>query len=277
MPETAPLQIPEAHEQIIPDELTLDNFYERWGESCGYTKSTFRVMWDDAQSYYRSLPFHNFTHAREVLWASMELADQCAENGLDVNRKLIPPTSLFHDAEYHTDHKDRGSSTKEKLAARIFQEHAPKYGLSPGDVALGTQMITATHLDGKPITTEDKILVRADLQNIGGDYRNSFIKKTMLLREETKVIAGLQGKSFDESEFVKNSILTLSKYLRNDLSLGHFDNRWSKHAVVNLNRLIKYAAAQESIHVARYVHNLGSTAVTAIFDSSPFKQKDSEN
>jgi hypothetical protein len=241
--------------------LTLDAFWTRWGERSGFTREQLDMAWADAENQYGELPYHNFEHALETLWGTMELTDLCEQNGVEVNRKTLIGAALFHDAGYDRDAPDYGS--KEAYSAALFELFAPSYGYAAEEIAIGKQAILATKVSAKPESIEDKILVRADLKNLGEDYTSSVLRKTNLLKEESKI---LKGNDFNPMQFAADSICVVATYLGNDLSLGEFEENWTKRAALNIKRLIFEFAAEQSTSAAKYIQGLGSVAVVRLLN-----------
>jgi hypothetical protein len=246
-----------------PAYWSFEEFWERWGTNSGFTGSQLRLLWNDANDLYGdALPYHNFHHAKETLWETMRLADICEANDIAVERKVLIGAALLHDAGYQYDPQPLGFSSKEAHSAAIFEALAPAYGYTEVEISAGKQAIVGTRFGSKPVSLEDKILVRADISNIGGDYRWSFMAKSALLRLER---AKLEG-GVSRRKFAADSIKVLATYISNDLSLGEFDDAWHTHAVFNLYRFVADAASDEGLKPLRYVQELGSTAVSKVLE-----------
>lgn len=260
----------------------IEAMWEKRGPELGLDQSTFYRMARDAEHKYADLPFHNFTHAvSDVLDKAIELANMCEENGTPVNRRVLTYATVRHDTDYHKSQDQRGFTEKgEPISREMYSavnavHDAPKYGLSMEESMGAYTAIRSTQYDGpQPVSVEDKILVRADIHNVSGNFQDSFIHNTKLLREEAKIIANLNDEKFNEVHFLRTSIVVLASFINKDLLLGEFDKGWSRHAIFNLNRLIRYAAEQESTQATQYVGNLGSMAVRKVFDMSPFSKKE---
>lgn len=257
-------------EQLVA-QARLESIWQQWGEITGLSRNQFDLIAHDAQNHYGSLPYHNFGHALDVLEQAMKLADICEANDRSVNRRVLTATSLLHDTSGNVTAYD--SPYSELLAAGYLRRRAAYYGLTAAEADKAASAIETTGIYGNPQTIEERIVARADLHNIGGDYFTSFVKNTLLLREEAKQIALLKGEAFSEARFLANSIKLLSLYLKKDLSLGAFDADWSAHAATNVNRLIYYAASQEGKRAMDYVIGLNSSAVRHVFNALPLPAK----
>jgi HD superfamily phosphodiesterase len=274
-------------ESVNSDSLTMDRLWHEWGANSGLAHEELACLWQDAKQHYIDLPYHNWQHALQTLWGTMTLADK--HNGDEpVNRKVLIASALFHDAGFNHTDDQRGThmvngikqvKSKELHAAEIFANHSDKYALSENEKIGVYRAILATEHEGMrpPQSTEEKILVRADLQKIGGHFRTSFVRNTILLRKEARMMAELEDKPFSKSHFYQQSIKALAYYLTLDLSLSENDTSWSKHATLNLNRFILYAAKNEGMMAPEYVQSIGATAVERVLALSPFTASKQES
>lgn len=266
-----PTPIPGQYE--IPDDPVgaQEKFWQQWGEAAGFTEEQFGLLWRDAgQQYYSRLAHHNFDHAQRVLWDAMCLADLCERNDIAVNRKALMGAALFHDAGYHQKILQEDYRSKEFYAAMIFKAYAEgsDYGMDEHDIYVGWHAIMATESKRVPLSIEDKILVRADIMNVGGDYETSVEPVTeSLLTEEEQLADEGEDTSSLRLPFMHRSITVLASYLVHDLSLGPFDKKeWFEQALSNVLRMIRETAAEEGRSAAELVKELGSSAVTKLFD-----------
>lgn len=249
-----------------PSEFDL--FWQNYGEYTGYQKDHYELLWNTAGGEYVDLPYHNFTHITETLTAGLELVKLCEGNDCSVDKRALSLAILFHDARYH---EDSGDISKEENSANRLYELGESLGLTNDEVSSAQKIILATQIEAVPESIEEKIMLRADLNNIGQDYLGSFLYKNNLLREEAKL---LQGDNFSELKFTFNSIKIIATYLNNDLLLGDFDKEnWSEHALINLERFIKSVAAERSTSAFLLLKDLGSTALKFFGD----KFKNEEN
>ncbi|HEX5743957.1 MAG TPA: hypothetical protein VFX84_00690 [Candidatus Saccharimonadales bacterium] len=266
----SPALVPGQYEIPADPVRAQEQFWSQWGEKAGFGRQQFETLWTDAGKQYIDLAHHNFDHAQRVLWDAMCLADACEGNGIEVNRKALIGAALFHDAGYYQRAALDDTASKEAYAARILRAYATQqeYGMSTEDIVVGIQAILSTEVERVPVSIEDKILVRADLMNIGGDYKTSVTPTTERLLEEARV---LEGTSDDPAPgrlpFMHRSIRVIAGYLVHDLSLGPFDKKeWLEQAVGNLLRMIRETAAEESRSASDLVKELGSSAVTKLFN-----------
>jgi hypothetical protein len=257
-----------------PEDLSIHTYYERWGLISGLSYEQTSTVWLAAESYYDALPYHNFSHATEVLWTSMALADECAAHDVVVNRSVLLGAALFHDAGFHTSME--GHASKEAHSVALFKEEAPCLGFNDDQIERIERAILATKFGNTAHALEDKIIVRADLDNIGGDYKRLFMRKTELLRQESLLLNNEADEPFSRVIFLKNSIKILATYLSNDLSLGEFDNqRWRRRAHRNLMRLSVEFARTQGIPTINFIQSLGSVATSFLVDKHFVRKKDS--
>ena len=207
--------------------ISYGQIWDKWGDAVGMKKRDFSQLWDFATEQYNDLPFHNFNHATEALSAAMSYSDICEANDIQVSRRALSIATLLHDAGYIRDHVELGFKTHEEYAASIQETFMSENSYPKEEIIFARNILMATSLGVKPKTTEEKIMVRSDLSNIGCDYR-TFKDKTSLLRDENKI---LLGKNYSERKFIANSAAVLISFVSNDLSLGKFDtSNWTRDA-----------------------------------------------
>lgn len=250
--------------------LDVVRFWEQYGPTSGYEYTELQIMWQAAKDSYGALPYHNFRHAKEVLWASMELAAVCEANNQPLNRRILVAASLFHDSQYHLSTGEHAS--KEAHSVAYMREQARNIALTESEIAATGQAIMATKFGVTPKSREDVALVRADMQNVSGNYISSFRAKTNMLWEEALLLN--EGASPpNHVEFIRTSIHVISTYLSNDLSLGEFDDfSWLRRARLNLEQLAVEYALLQGITATRFLQNIGSTPVNMFFRLQPFKK-----
>lgn len=251
-------------EYDLPDnpEQVSGAFWSLWGEKAGFSREQFDSLWKAAEAQYTDeLPWHNFQHAQRVLWDAMCLADIYDAHNPDdkVNRRALVVAALFHDAGFHEDFMEEQFESKEAYSAFILGTLAGQHGLELEDLAIGQQAILSTQVDATPVSIEDKILGRADLMNVSGDYETSVSPATERLLREAQMLGG----EIKSLAFKRHAIRSIASYLTRDLSLGRFEDRraWAKRPVSNLWRMIVETSEEEDLPVARFVSLLGSTAV----------------
>jgi hypothetical protein len=247
---------PSLHE-ADPPVRTIETFRERWGD-CGFEEQQLSDMWSVAYSSSSNLPYHNFEHTLDTLWAAMELVDRLEADGFAVNRRVLVGAALFHDSGYHRSHgKNPKPGAKEAYSAKIFAKHASRFGYDPAEIKLGKRVIKDTGHLRKPKKPESKVLVRADLNKIGGDYETDLLENTNRLYEESKLL----GSQASFKKYVRVSVRILTRYLSRDLSLGPTDTslaEWQAHALDN----VRHLALSEGRKLPKKLQRLlGSTAL----------------
>lgn len=106
------------------------------------------------------LNYHSFQHTRDVLSASIELADR--ENITDQDLILLKTAALFHDCGYlsmYNGHEEASCA----MAAAIL----PDFEYSPENIAEVCQMIRSTKLPQEPVDKKGMVLCDADLYYLG--------------------------------------------------------------------------------------------------------------
>lgn len=264
---------------VDPSELTPDAFWELHGakfDPAIFPRQSFDTVWHFAEENSADFERHNFDHAKEVLWAVMDLTDYCEENGEEVDRVALVLAALTHDNGVGEDFAALGFDSEEEYAASLCGKVArsldPK--LPEHTIATAQQVIRDTAVDAEPIIIESKIMVNGDLQNVGEDYETSFIPVTKKLWQEYKQRKKRLGDKANDTMFIKASISVLNRYIAKDLSLGAFDRRkWHDRAKQNIERLNR--EFQSALSLARMSPaDIGSTAVKTVIDRLPLKDKD---
>jgi len=228
--DSGPLSLPEVDRPV----RTIETFRYRWGD-CGFEEQQLSDMWSVARSSSSHLPYHNFEHTLDTLWATMELVDRLEADGFEVNRRVLVGAALFHDAAYHrSPDKSSSPTAKERYSAKIFAKHAARFGYDEAETKLGKRIIKDTSHYRKPTRPESKVLVRADLYNVTDDYQIGL--NALQLHEESTVL----GKPISFKKHVRASARILSRYLSKDLSLGPDDSsfpEWEAYALHNVRSL----------------------------------------
>jgi hypothetical protein len=256
-----------AAETLTPPEYTFEAFWARYGEKSGLTQEQCDSLWLDASERYTDQPpyyYHNFEHACEVLWEAMRLADYVEENGGSVDRKVLIAASLFHDADYYQATPSKYDS-KEAFSAAIFSHQAATYGYVEDERDSVSEIIMATKLGNPPEKLEQKIMVRADIANVGADYVREFLVKSRNFFRETR---GLKP-DISRLGFAANSLKVLATYLSYDLSLGDFDREnglslFTRKALANLYRFATETAREQRQSTHEYLQSLGETVVRLV-------------
>jgi uncharacterized protein len=109
-----------------------------------------------------TLHYHQFSHTRNVVKASLDLAKK--ENITDPKELMLLKTAaLYHDSGFlhvYNNHEEEG--------CRISKEVLPGFGYSEADIDEICAMIMKTKIPQQPVTHLEKILCDADLYHLGG-------------------------------------------------------------------------------------------------------------
>lgn len=258
---------------------SFDNLVELWGHKLGFDNHDQLLAFrDKAAAEYTELRHHNFQHAIDVAWVAMELADLCENKGDPVNRKALFAASLWHDAGYHQDFMSKGFDTAEAFSVSLFKTAVSDFTdvFSERDIEVVEEAILATQVGVVPITREQRIMVRADLDNVGSDFESRFFRTTIsLIREAIKTKRKL-GQEFDIAKFSKDNIDALAMYLLNNLSLGRYDEdypAWLARAQANVEDLSVFFAKYRDIDPEEFIRSIGGGAVTKFFGKTPLGAK----
>lgn len=235
----------------------LDAFRQRWGD-CGFEESQLQYMWHVAESSASHLPYHNFDHTLDTLWAAMELVDRLEADSIAVNRRVLIGASLFHDAAYHRSPKKNAQPTaRESYSAKLFARHAPDFGYNEDEIRLGKRIIRDTSHYRKPKSAESKVLIRADIDNVSRDYDTEVLPNAHRLHEELAML----DHTISFKKHTRSSVKVLTRYVKHGLSLGPDDSsfpEWEGHTLNNLYDL----ASNEADKVPRSLLRLvGSSAI----------------
>lgn len=247
------------HESQPNGTLNASAFWEKWGEQSGFAREEFDLMWAEAKATYTTLPYHNWRHAKETLWAGMQLVDDKIAEGITVDRKVLVGALLFHDAAFDKDPTTAGYATKEEHSAAIFAQNAEKYGYSPDQTKHGAHLIEFTAGNSEIETHEEEIMLKADLENVGGKNFLRFLQKNALLFVESQQLAESTIKA---GVFAENSIKILSRYILILAKRG--ESVWLDQARANLDRLTNESAIRAGVQLSDYIRGLGSSAVNQL-------------
>lgn len=239
----------------IKEVRTPEAFRQRWGDI-----EYLDEMWTTSKELSSDLEYHDFEHTLDVLWSTMELVDQLEKDGYTLNRRVLVGAALFHDVRYGKPSKSAKPSWRERRSAKIFKKYAPEFGFSEDETELGYTAIRDTFYSRRPRTDESKVLIRADINNIAGDYASDLVRNTQLLHKEEKHT----NKDISYRKFVRNSVRILTKYLDKDLSLGENDSTykaWHAQGVRNVYRLAESVKGKGFAPPRKLVKMLGSLAI----------------
>lgn len=205
-----------------------------------------------AQYFYMGserMPYHNDEHMFFVHDKVVEYGEYCKENGQEVDMFALRLAAILHDANYHEDLSYASSKFISRGFIKEPFESKEAYSAWSGDILLESygvsletrkkvkSYILATDFQNDPETLEEKILVRADLDNIAGP-RSTFLENTLKLVREAELMSGPKN-PFERISFSYN---VLQEYLSKDLCFGDFDRdfyykTFKKPALANTARI----------------------------------------
>lgn len=212
------------------------------------------------------MPFHNIDHALHTDHKTAEYLDYVTENCLRIDGFAVRFAALMHDANYHHNMREvnaffrRPTATEDPFpskesyaswqAMRLAQED---YGIHTRQAKRIGRTIMGTHVDVQPVSLGQKILVRADLDNISGPQQ-PFLVNTLRLVREAEMLDGPKN-PLERVAFLHS---ILSSYVGKDLCLGDFDRDvyntlFRDPAAVNIARLASH-------NVRSSFHALGGVA-----------------
>jgi hypothetical protein len=237
---------------------SLDGMWSRWNETIGLDSETFALLWHDSEQDYIDLPFHNFSHAVDVTWRTLEIVDDLKKHGIEVYTRSLVVSGFKHDSGYHKNHQVLGFDSKEELSRKLFIDSAPKYGLTGKEIRIGAQAIMATKVGTVPKTVEDKALRLADMDNVGDRYE-SFFHRTKLFHQE---LERLTGTVIPFRTVARASVEKLSDYFSDEVNFGYDvvkngRSAFEIRAISNIVRLVKDIAIEEEESPLTVAHSLG--------------------
>lgn len=276
----------DAHEKgeaIVQPPRDFDAFVSNWGEVAGFDNlEQFRRLWSVAEQSYSnpSLPYHKFEHALDVLWKSMELVDLWEANILNhtdqqeiPKRKALIIASLFHDSGFGEDYQAKNNETPEAYSADLLTAAAQAENISEEDIYVARQLVLATTpgyiiKNNDPLKINKKLLIRADIDNIGGDYSNDFTSANTALLKEAVILAQRNGEFVDKTIFAANALKILSSYIDQKPILSPLWDTMYSDWYTNARRNIKkYAREQAAFNEQDYIYfvrSIGSPIVDRV-------------
>lgn len=215
------------------------------------------------------MPYHNSEHMHFVHDRVVEYCDYVEGHGKRPDRFALRLAAVLHDASFHEDLSlvnqrllNAGRITKplpskEHYSAWLAEPLLESYGIEPKIIKKVQRLIKKTNVDYDPRTLDEKILVRADLDNISGP-KKPFVMNTLKLVREAEILNGPKN----PFERIAISYAVLNKYVSKDLCFGEFDKSiyertFKRPALANIARI-----ADNEIRST--VHHLGQRAIAAL-------------
>jgi predicted metal-dependent HD superfamily phosphohydrolase len=140
-----------------------------------------------------ALTYHNLTHTKNVVTATMQIANHYQLN--DEDFFIVVTAAWFHDMGYMID-----ASKHEQSGADVAADYLKHKQVDNETIDRVKAVIMATRMPQQPIGLLEEIMCDADLFHLGGeDYR----KKSRLLREELLLLC---HKDINKSDWRKKTI-----------------------------------------------------------------------
>lgn len=195
------------------------------------------------------LPYHNVDHMRFVHSKVVEYGEYVRSHGEQPDMFSLRLAAILHDSNYRDDVSvvsnqliSRGViagpfDSKESYAGWIAGQLLESYGVEADTIQTVQKCIYATNVAVEPVTLEEKMLVRADLDNIAGP-KATFIMNTLKIVKEAELLNGPKN-PFERITF---SCAILQDYINKDLCFGDFDRdvyyrTFKKPALANTARI----------------------------------------
>lgn len=169
-----------------------------------------------AELYDARLPYHNFSHALDVLAASEELLSRCYAEGISVDAEVVYPALLLHDAGYHEDHTAAGFESKEALSAELANRELRRHQYPPRLIEAVQAAILSTRCGVVCQTIEARLVKAADLSGLAADYRLFRQNSLRLWRED----ALLSSTETPWSKWRSSAASTIERLLSEDLGVS---------------------------------------------------------
>lgn len=244
-----------------------ENIESRNWELNSFEENVLNSVRNGLHRYYRpegdgngEMPFHNIEHAIKTEDKVIEYIQYVRDNGQEVDEFSLRFAALMHDAGHH-ENIDRLSfklpykfSSKEEYAGWLADVLAQSYGVEEERRDKIRRLIISTSSIETPETMEEKILCRADLDNISGPNVSFFVNTLNLVKEAEN--ANSSKNPFDT---IAKLQAILEEYLSKDLCLGDFDRELYDHffrhpALANITRIT-------SLNIHSTIRSLGDMAI----------------
>jgi len=168
--------------------------------------------------YHPPLPYHNFSHARQVLTDANVILRRCHTENVPVNDSAVVFAALAHDWGYALDHTSIGFATKEALAAFFLGRALENLGVNEEIIKLSEGAVLGTAMDAAVISNEAKVLRAADLAGLAKDLP-TFVHNNQLLKEEAEL---LSGKKISWSDWKTGTQKIVEFFLSQDIRLTSY-------------------------------------------------------
>lgn len=169
-----------------------------------------------AALYDPRLPYHNFSHALDVLAAGEEILARCRDERITVAAEVVYPALLLHDAGYHEDYAARGYDSREALSAGLAETELRHHQYPPRLIEAVQAAILSTRLGESCETIEARVVKAADLSGLAADY-NLFLQNSMRLWREDTLLKGVE---VSWQEWRAHAVDTIERLLSEDLGVS---------------------------------------------------------
>lgn len=183
-------------------------------ESAEYSYTVASIA-QAAKIGYQELPYHNWDHAQAVTVESRRLVGICAVKGMELDQFVTDASSLLHDYNYAMPLRPEVFRSRELRSSRAAGVILRLHHIDPSQIRHVQSCIRSTEVGVPCRSDEAKVVRRADLMNIAGDY-SAFILNTWRLFQETKQ---LTGSIVPLKEWLKTSRRVLANYVEEDVRL----------------------------------------------------------
>jgi uncharacterized protein len=178
------------------------------------------------------LYYHSLAHTRDEVAPA---ADQFAsiEGVVGKDYQLLMTTVYFHDIGFIVQYDDH-----ESVSIRIATSILPDFGFMPKDVDIIRNAIQATRLSQTPNTLLERILVDADLDNLG---KEDFFKRSQDLRRELTLL----GRGVNDQEWYASQMKFLKEHKYWTTAARDLRNPQKQRNIADLERLINQINVRE--------------------------------
>lgn len=176
--------------------------------------------------------YHSLAHTRdEVAPAADRLASLEGVSGRDY--QLLMTTAYFHDVGFIEQYDDH-----ESVSIRIAANILPDFGFMPEDVEIICNAIRATRLPQTPNTLLEKIMVDADLDNLG---KEDFFQRSLDLRRELTAL----GRGVGDQEWYASQIKFLKGHRYWTTAARDLGNAQKQRNIADLERMLNQLNVRE--------------------------------
>lgn len=163
-----------------------------------------------AKPGYTNLAYHNFGHAMRTFEASRRLVAQCYNAGVSVDTDVTTAAAFFHDYGFYEPLDNELHDSKEARSAEHAAHLLNDTHISKQQMQHIKKCILATHVDASCESVEETITVRADIENVSGNFFWFLLSFVRLQHERIQLnpvsVISVQN-TIDSAEYI------LKKYL----------------------------------------------------------------